>query len=124
MAYKTVTLKCDTVGGAGAAVGSADCGCPTGRVSGVQVKYNGACPATTNVNLSAVLDGQTKKVFEVLADNTDIPLQAVCEEPMTPNMVTIGYVPLIVAGRFILSVTDCDELTDAVEVILILDILP
>lgn len=124
MSYTTVQLKATTVGGAGAAVGSARKGISPTKLVGIQINYHGSAPGTTDIVLKNVLGGVESTLLTKANNATDIPLQALTNNPIdnTASAVADADVSPPVSGELLLEVDECDALTDAVVVTCILKV--
>ena len=117
----TKTIRVDTVGEAGSAVGSITVGVPPCKLEGIQVQYDGAMPGSTCVVLTAALAGLEKTVLTLTTSNTDVPLTALAEHMLDDDGTPLPIVvPPRLNGELRVDVTDGDEMADAVIITLLL----
>lgn len=133
---KRIQIVVATTGGAGVSAGTGRAGIPGGmaRLLGVQVDYNAAAPATSDLVLTAVIGGVTKTVLTLTNVNTDFPMQQVMElavdelgaqidDAAGPPEIEAHWVHPIVQGDLIVTLAQFDDLDPAATVDVVLELI-
>lgn len=114
-------VRVDTVGAAGSATGSSVISVPPCKLLGVRIDYHGSTPATTDV----VISNMGRDVLNHADTDTDVfcqPREVVQTAAGTPAAAGDNlFAPFILHGLVTVTVDDCDALTDAVVVTLLLE---
>jgi hypothetical protein len=121
-----LSIPVDTVGGDGAAVGSARVGIPGGiaKLIGLAVAYDPAAPASTNVVVTCTLP-VTKTLLTLAASATDLPLSQPTElevDTVSANRAEPATKPQLISGELVVDVDSSDELAEAVVVTAVIEI--
>lgn len=121
---KRVQVVVNTTGGAGVATGDGRVAVPGGvaRLVGLQVDYDGAAPATTDVTITAEIPSVVKTLLTLTNRNTDLPMSQVTEalvDDVGVDVVNTESPNLglpICQGNLVVAVAQSDALTSAVTV--------
>ncbi len=114
-----ITVPVTTVGGAGAAVGTAESEPINGEIVSVRVDYHASAPATTTVDVDEV-DGPARKILDKAASATDVVhYPRLLMQDTTGSNLTDIYERIALAGRRVkVSVAASNALAPAVTVTL------
>ena len=115
-----------TTGNAGSATGSAKTDNPVyGYVLGIHVNYHASAPATTDLDLTELaLDQSTDRrtLLDLDDTNTDGMYYPAVEVQDSAGSGVGSYWPVFIAGRYLqVALAQCDALTNAVVVTIIMD---
>ena len=114
---RTITIRVTTTGSAGVAAGTGTSDSVVlGEVLGVYINFHASAPATTDTTISTVGGGPPSYNLLVVTDSaTDAYIAPRAAAVSAANgAITNSHTPFVVADRLQVVLAQCDALTDAV----------